>query len=478
MTTPRGRHRPPEPRRSLPDRERAGLERSASRAGALDRSDPRRRELRRARAYRRRQDRGGVLAAALEDGRRGLARRVGALRRAHPRAPQQPGGAALTSHRAHRPARRQVARRRRRARAPSPDRTIRPTCWRSRPSRSRRCCSARARPRGASSLTFAPSSSTRSTRSLATIAARTSSALLERISRIAEADIQRIGLSATVGDPEAIVAWLSGSSLRPQRVVDPGGARRPPELALDFVGTLDNAALLIERLYPGTRRLVFVDSRRRVEELGHRLSQRGVDVYLSHSSLALSERAAAEKAFEEGTNCVIVATSRARARHRRRRPGSRDSDRRAKQRRRPSCSAWAARAVAPARRRTAPSSRPMTTRSCAPPRSSTCSGTATSSRQGLRRGRRMCSRTRPSRSSMQEQGSAAHAWWSWLEGCAAFRDDLGVGAREPSCGTWSTTTSSSRPTRASPSARAASGSTARETSSSSTPCSRRRACSA
>src|SRR5262249_29857933 len=109
-------------------------------------------------------------------------------------------------------------------------------------------------------------------------------ALLERLTRIAEADIQRIGLSATVGDPEVIVTWLSGSSLRPQRVVDQGGARKPPDLALDFVGALDNAALLIDRLYPGTRRLVFVDSRRRVEELGYRLSQQGVDVYLSHSS--------------------------------------------------------------------------------------------------------------------------------------------------------------------------------------------------
>lgn len=134
-------------------------------------------------------------------------------------------------------------------------------------------------------------------------------ALLERVTRIAEDDVQRIGLSATVGDPDVIVKWLSGSSLRPQRVVDPGGPRKPPELALDFVGTLDNAALLIDRLYPGTRRLVFVDSRRRVEELGHRLSQRGVDVYLSHSSLSLSQRTAAEKAFEEGSNCVIVATS-------------------------------------------------------------------------------------------------------------------------------------------------------------------------
>ena len=134
-------------------------------------------------------------------------------------------------------------------------------------------------------------------------------AILERITRIAETDIQRIGLSATVGDPGAIVGWLSGSSLRPHRIVDPGGARQSPELALDYVGSLDNAALMIDQLYPGTRRLVFVDSRRKVEELGHRLAQRGVDVYLSHSSLALSERTAAEKAFEEGSNCVIVATS-------------------------------------------------------------------------------------------------------------------------------------------------------------------------
>ena len=42
---------------------------------------------------------------------------------------------------------------------------------------------------------------------------------------------------------------------------------------------------------------------------GYRLAQRGVDVYLSHSSLALSVRAAAEHAFQEGSNCVIVATS-------------------------------------------------------------------------------------------------------------------------------------------------------------------------
>lgn len=134
-------------------------------------------------------------------------------------------------------------------------------------------------------------------------------AVLERITRISEYDIQRIGLSATVGDPEAICEWLSGSSARPRRVVDPGGRGPEPVLSLDYVGGLSNAALMVDRLKPGTRRLVFVDSRRRVEELGDHLQQLGVDVFVSHSSLAASERHAAERAFEEGTNCVIVATS-------------------------------------------------------------------------------------------------------------------------------------------------------------------------
>ena len=134
-------------------------------------------------------------------------------------------------------------------------------------------------------------------------------ALLERICRICQYDVQRIGLSATVGDPDEICAWLSGSSARPRAVVNPGGGGTEPALSLDYVGGLENAAVMIDQLYPGTRRLVFVDSRRRVEELGHHLQGRGVDVYVSHSSLAASERHAAERAFEEGDNCVIVATS-------------------------------------------------------------------------------------------------------------------------------------------------------------------------
>lgn len=245
-------------------------------------------------------------------------------------------------------------------------------------------------------------------------------ALLERISRIAENDIQRIGLSATVGDPEVIVQWLSGSSLRPQRVVDPGGMRKAPDLALDFVGTLDNAALLIDRLYPGTRRLVFVDSRKRVEELGHRLSQLGVDVYLSHSSLALSQRAAAEKAFEEGTNCVIVATSALELGI-----DVGDLDHVIQIDAPSSVSSFLQRMGRTGRRAGS---------------TANCTFLATDHDALLRAAaiidlfkRSYIEPAAPSAWSphvlahqaialaMQEQGSATHAWWNWLEGCAAFR---------------------------------------------------------
>lgn len=134
-------------------------------------------------------------------------------------------------------------------------------------------------------------------------------AILERVQRFAGRDVQRVGLSATVGNPEAVCSWLSGSSQRPQRVVDVQPGRGRVDLKVDYVGTLENAATIIQQLHPGSKRLVFADSRRRVEQLGHLLASRGVETYVTHSSLAASERRAAEQAFEAGRDCVIVATS-------------------------------------------------------------------------------------------------------------------------------------------------------------------------
>lgn len=133
--------------------------------------------------------------------------------------------------------------------------------------------------------------------------------LLERLTRLAGRDVQRVGLSATVGNPDEISRWLQGSSTRACTVINPGGPRRTPELALDYVGSAENAAKMIEALHPGKKRLVFVDSRHQAEQLGHLVGELGVQTFVSHGSLSATERRDAERAFHEGQNCVIVATS-------------------------------------------------------------------------------------------------------------------------------------------------------------------------
>src|SRR4029077_5071278 len=81
------------------------------------------------------------------------------------------------------------------------------------------------------------------------------------------------------------------------------------EVKVDYVGSLENAAIVISRLYRGEKRLVFCDSRSRVEELGNELRRLGITTFLSHSSLSKEERRDAEEAFAQAQDCVIIATS-------------------------------------------------------------------------------------------------------------------------------------------------------------------------
>lgn len=136
-------------------------------------------------------------------------------------------------------------------------------------------------------------------------------AVLERLSKVAGRELQRIGLSATVGNPDELLTWLQGSNrARPRQVVAPQVANAvTTDIALDHVGTIDNAAKVITTLHRGEKRLVFVDSRRRAEELGAALRANDVTTFLSHSSLSATERRRSEEAFSDARDCVIVATS-------------------------------------------------------------------------------------------------------------------------------------------------------------------------
>ena len=134
-------------------------------------------------------------------------------------------------------------------------------------------------------------------------------ALLERISLLAGRDLQRIGLSATVGNPRGIAGWLQGSSRRPVRLVDPPRPPFDPALRVAAAGGVESAAHGIAGLARGRKSLVFVESRAQAEKVAQALDGRGVEVFVHHSSVSRADRQRAEEQFAGGSNTAIVCTS-------------------------------------------------------------------------------------------------------------------------------------------------------------------------
>jgi len=138
-------------------------------------------------------------------------------------------------------------------------------------------------------------------------------AVLSRLQHLAGRELQRVGLSATIGNPDVLLDWMTQGCRGALLVVAAGasgvGAGSPAEVVLDHVGSVANAATVISRLHRGEKRLVFVDSRARVARLGAALKELGMTTFVSHSSLSRDERRRAEEAFTTGQDCDIVATS-------------------------------------------------------------------------------------------------------------------------------------------------------------------------
>ncbi|MDX9722232.1 MAG: DEAD/DEAH box helicase [Myxococcota bacterium] len=134
-------------------------------------------------------------------------------------------------------------------------------------------------------------------------------ALLERLVALCERDIQRIGLSATVGNPRVIGQWLQGSSARRFRLVDPPKAPASRDLRVEYCEDLGQAAMAIGRLARGKKSLVFVESRSKAERVAHALGASGVEVFIHHSAVSRADRALAEEQFAGGENTAIVCTS-------------------------------------------------------------------------------------------------------------------------------------------------------------------------
>ncbi|TXD36978.1 DEAD/DEAH box helicase [Lujinxingia vulgaris] len=133
--------------------------------------------------------------------------------------------------------------------------------------------------------------------------------VIERLAALSRHDVQRVGLSATVGNPEAILEWLSGSSQLGQEVVDPPKAPARRELLVTCRESMGELAEDASELAAGQKSLFFCQSRATAEAMATRMRQVGTTVFVHHSSVSREEREDAEARFSRGRDVCIVCTS-------------------------------------------------------------------------------------------------------------------------------------------------------------------------
>jgi ATP-dependent Lhr-like helicase len=132
--------------------------------------------------------------------------------------------------------------------------------------------------------------------------------LLDRIDRLAGRKVQRIGVSATVGNADEILSWFSGH--RNGRALVQV-APIPTEKRFSFVVEEKTAArmrALATAVY-GKKALVFVNSRKDAEDVTQALSGQVGQLLVHHSSLSSEMRKETEEAFAKAGSACIICTS-------------------------------------------------------------------------------------------------------------------------------------------------------------------------
>jgi len=146
---------------------------------------------------------------------------------------------------------------------------------------------------------------------------------LERLREIRPDGFQRIGLSATVGNPEEISRFLGGSE--PVRIVQiplskdtrykieyPAPGEEDQELARRLYTAPEAAArlaLVSDLVDAHDSTLIFVNSRVNAEMLGSKFNLMGQNIMVHHGSLPKEERVRAEEAFKARQVKGLVCTS-------------------------------------------------------------------------------------------------------------------------------------------------------------------------
>jgi ATP-dependent Lhr-like helicase len=148
---------------------------------------------------------------------------------------------------------------------------------------------------------------------------------LERLLIVTGKEFQRIGLSATIGNPQEIAKYLAGTR-RKISIISAATEKSyrynvenpsPNEKDFELAGNLETspeAASRIRRILElvdsHKSTLIFVNSRTTAEVLGHKIAQLNRDdVAVHHGSISKEERIAIEDSFKNGLLKAIICTS-------------------------------------------------------------------------------------------------------------------------------------------------------------------------
>jgi ATP-dependent helicase Lhr and Lhr-like helicase len=133
-------------------------------------------------------------------------------------------------------------------------------------------------------------------------------ALLHRMDRLTKRKIQRIGLSATAGNPREILDWLSDGR-HPAGLVSVPSAPRKKQFIFVVEPEEKERIDALVRIVAARKALVFVSSRSIAEHLVNACTGRVRNLHIHHSSLTPADRRRAEEAFNSPDGACIICTS-------------------------------------------------------------------------------------------------------------------------------------------------------------------------
>jgi ATP-dependent Lhr-like helicase len=132
--------------------------------------------------------------------------------------------------------------------------------------------------------------------------------LLNRLDRRVKRPIQRVGLSATAGNPKEVLEWLSDNRHETELVMVPS---HPKEKHFLFIVEPEESQRInaLVRIVEHKKALVFVNSRSVAEKLMKAGAGRIDNLHIHHSSLAPAIRKSSEEAFSSPGGACIICTS-------------------------------------------------------------------------------------------------------------------------------------------------------------------------